>query len=171
VAPGVVDARRCLAWLVQADGPFPLEHREALGGRVYGCDDCQEVCPPSRRGPEGRAGVTGTGAWVDLLALLGATDEELLARHGRWYVPRRDARYLRRNALLALGNVADPADAEARACLERFAGGADELLAEHARWALDRLGTRVAGPDGRPGRAPGGGSAVAVTTPGAAERR
>ena len=49
VAPGVVDARRCLAWLVQATGPFPLELRAALGDRLYGCDDCQEVCPPSRR--------------------------------------------------------------------------------------------------------------------------
>ncbi len=45
VAPGVVDARRCLAWLVQAEGPFPEEYRRALGDRIYGCDACQEVCP------------------------------------------------------------------------------------------------------------------------------
>ena len=49
VAPGVVDARRCLAWLVQQPGSFPVEYREALGDRIYGCDDCQEVCPPNRR--------------------------------------------------------------------------------------------------------------------------
>ena len=49
VAPGVVDARRCLSWLLQADGDFPREYREALGDRIYGCDDCQEVCPPNRR--------------------------------------------------------------------------------------------------------------------------
>jgi epoxyqueuosine reductase len=48
VAPGVVDARRCLAWLVEAPGSFPVEFREALGDRIYGCDDCQEVCPPNR---------------------------------------------------------------------------------------------------------------------------
>ncbi|MDZ7734003.1 MAG: 4Fe-4S double cluster binding domain-containing protein [Acidimicrobiia bacterium] len=49
VAPGVVDARRCLA-LARAGRPgsFPAEHREALGDRIYGCDDCQEVCPPNR---------------------------------------------------------------------------------------------------------------------------
>src|SRR4051794_6172119 len=52
VAPGVVDARRCLAWLLQADGPFPVEFRAALGDRIYGCDDCQEVCPPNRRLPD-----------------------------------------------------------------------------------------------------------------------
>ena len=83
-----------------------------------------------------------TGAWVDLVGLLDATDEELLRRHGRWYVPRRDPRYLRRNALLALGNVADPADVEVRAHLRAHIEGPDELLAEHASWALDRLDTR-----------------------------
>src|SRR4051812_12492912 len=48
VAPGVIDARRCLAWLLEAPGSFPIEHRRALGDRIYGCDECQEVCPPNR---------------------------------------------------------------------------------------------------------------------------
>lgn len=48
VAPGTVDARRCLAWLVQADGVFDPAYRSALGDRIYGCDDCSEVCPPNR---------------------------------------------------------------------------------------------------------------------------
>ena len=144
VAPGMVDARRCLAWLVQAEGSFPVEHREALGGRIYGCDDCQEVCPPSRRGVEGSRPVDAGGSWVDLLDLLDATDEELLDRHGRWYVPRRDARYLRRNALIGLGNVADPADRTVRDRLAAIASGDDALLAEHAQWALVRLDTRGA---------------------------
>jgi epoxyqueuosine reductase len=143
VAPGVVDARRCLAWMLQVEGPFPPEHRVALGGRLYGCDDCQEVCPPSRRGPEGAAGVAATAAWVDLLELLDSPDDELLARHGRWYVPRRDPRYLRRNALVVLGNVAEPGDERVLSRLATLAGGDDELLAEHASWALDRLASRA----------------------------
>jgi len=143
VAPGVVDARRCLAWLVQAEGAFPEEHREALGARIYGCDDCQEVCPPTRRGPEARRRVPADDAWVDLLDLLDAGDEELLDRHGRWYVPRRDPRYLRRNALVALGNVADPGDDAVHRRLVAVASGADELLAEHAGWALARLASRA----------------------------
>ncbi len=143
VAPGVVDARRCLAWLVQAEGSFPEEHRVALGGRIYGCDDCQEVCPPSRRGPEGRQPVPTEGAWVDLLGMLDASDDELLAEHGRWYVPRRDPRYLRRNALVALGNVADPADPAVGRRLTGLAAGDDDLLAEHATWALARLAART----------------------------
>ena len=42
---GQLDARRCLAWLLQAEGIFPRAYRAALGNRFYGCDDCQDVCP------------------------------------------------------------------------------------------------------------------------------
>ncbi|MCU0312263.1 MAG: tRNA epoxyqueuosine(34) reductase QueG [Acidimicrobiales bacterium] len=143
IAPGVVDARRCLAWLVQAEGDFPVQHRAALGDRIYGCDDCQEVCPPGARGPEGARPVAARGAWVGLIGMLDASDDELMARHGRWYVPRRDPRYLRRNALVALGNTADPDDRAAAATLARYAGGDDELLAEHARWGQRRVAERV----------------------------
>lgn len=140
IAPGVVDARRCLAWLVQAGGPIPVEFREALGDRIYGCDDCQELCPPSRRSPAA-AEVVVDGR-IDLLDLLGATDAQLLDRHGRWYIADRDVRHLRRNALVALGNVADPDDAEVRSALREVIAGDDELLAEHARWAVGRLDRR-----------------------------
>ena len=49
IEPGVIDANRCLAWLLQKPGVFPREYRVALGDRLYGCDDCQEVCPPNVR--------------------------------------------------------------------------------------------------------------------------
>ncbi|CAN5729725.1 tRNA epoxyqueuosine(34) reductase QueG [soil metagenome] len=142
VAPGVVDARRCLAWLVQAEGPFPREFRVALDDRIYGCDDCQEVCPPNRRAAQRPAPDAGPGAepTVDLLGLLAATDTELLARHGRWYVPRRDARYLRRNALVALGNAARESDEAVLATLRRYLADPDPLLRAHATWAARRLG-------------------------------
>lgn len=143
VAPGVVDARRCLAWLVQAEGDFPEAHREALGDRIYGCDDCQEVCPPNRRrdrDAEAIDATVGEAAWIDLVALLTADDRELLARHGRWYVPRRDPRYLRRNALVALGNVGDGRDPSVVAVLARYRDGDDDMLRRHAAWAAVRLG-------------------------------
>ena len=107
-APGVVDARRCLAWLLQATGDFPEEFRATLGDRLYGCDDCQEVCPPNRGA--GEAVQPGALASVDVLDLLAAGDDELMERHGRWYIPARDPRYLRRNALIVLGNTADGSD-------------------------------------------------------------
>jgi len=139
----VLDARRCLAWLVQAPGTFPPEFREALGGRVYGCDECQQVCPINQVGDRRRPPAPpedGTQATVDLLALLAASDDELLAAHGRWYIAGRDPRYLRRNALVALGNVGDGRDPATAAALDRWARSDDELLAEHARWASGRLG-------------------------------
>jgi len=148
VAPGVVDARRCLAWLVQASGSFPVEHRAALGDRIYGCDDCQEVCPPNRAADR-RAlpdAAPGDEAWVPLVELLESGDDELLARHGRWYIAGRDPRWLRRNALVALGNVGDPADATVTAVLERYAACDDELLAEHAVWARTRVRSRCKEP-------------------------
>ncbi len=145
VAPGVVDARRCLAWLVQQAGPFPLAYRRALGDRIYGCDDCQEVCPPNalaerrRRLPPHR-GDGAPQAWVPLLELLRASDTELLERHGRWYIAGRDPRWLRRNALVALGNVGDGDDPDVEAALRAALSGDDELLREHAAWAAAQLG-------------------------------
>ncbi len=138
VAPGVVDARRCLAWLVQADGDFPLEFREALGDRIYGCDDCQEVCPPNKMA-ESEELDEGT-AWVDLVELLGLDDEELMARHGRWYIPRREPRYVRRNALVALGNSGRGADPDVVETVHRYLSDADPMLVRHAEWACGRLG-------------------------------
>jgi epoxyqueuosine reductase len=143
VAPGVVDARRCLAWLLQVEGPFPREHRVALGDRLYGCDDCQEVCPPNRRVDRTRpATVVEPDAQpaVDLVDLLAAPDHELLARHGRWYIPRREPRYLRRNALVVLGNVGDGTDPRVVAALRGALRSDDGLVRSHAVWACRRVG-------------------------------
>jgi len=143
VAPGVLDARRCLAHLLQAPGDFPVEFREALGDRLYGCDDCQEACPPNRledrRSPPPPAAASDE-AWVPVLEVLAASDDELLARHGRWYIPRRQPRYLRRNALVVLGNVGDGNDPEVESALRRALADPDPMLRSHAQWAAERLG-------------------------------
>ncbi len=146
VAPGVIDARRCLAWLLQAPGTFPLEFREALGDRLYGCDDCQEVCPPNRSHEQrlDRAGELpiedDPGTWLDALELLSLDDEALLERCARWYVPDRDASTIRRNLLLVVGNSGNVDDKAVRAALQSHVGHADPVIAEHARWAADHLG-------------------------------
>jgi epoxyqueuosine reductase len=137
----VVDARRCLAWLLQATGPFPAEFREALGDRIYGCDDCQEVCPPNRAAAA--AGVPApepARAWIDVIDLLDDDDAKVISAAGRWYVPERKARYLRRNALVVLGNSADPADPRALAVVARCLEHADPIVRAHAVWAAARLG-------------------------------
>ena len=137
---------------MQREGEFPHEYRVALGDRVYGCDECQEVCPPSRREQQRPADTdapagpgidpdTDPGSWVDLAWMLSAPDDELLAALGRWYVPRRDPRFLRRNALLALGNLlAQGAASDPAALLGPYLDGDDDLLAGHAAWAALRGG-------------------------------
>ncbi|MGH9058398.1 MAG: epoxyqueuosine reductase, partial [Acidimicrobiales bacterium] len=143
VTGGALDARRCLAWLLQAEGVFPAEHRVALGDRIYGCDECQAVCPvnkvSARRRPPPVAEATAA-ARADVLSILAAGDAELLETYGRWYIPRRQPRYLRRNALIVLGNVGRPDDREARAALTRAVADTDPLIRAHAVWAAARLG-------------------------------
>jgi epoxyqueuosine reductase len=150
IEPGVVDARRCLAWLVQAEGVFPVEHRVALGDRLYGCDDCQEVCPPSKRTTGSSADSAATAvsgplvgrsaSWVSVLEVLDADDETLLRRFGRWYIPGRELRYLRRNALVVLGNVGDATDPAVGEAIRRALLDDDPLVRAHAVWAARRLG-------------------------------
>jgi epoxyqueuosine reductase len=148
VAPGVVDARRCLAWMLQAPGEFPREHRVALGDRLYGCDDCQEVCPPNRRADQRRdelgrlATEDDPGSFVDAVAMLACSDDELLTRFGRWYLPDRDPGVLRRNLLVIVGNRGRGDDAEVVTALASHLRHPDDVVASHAAWAAIRLGRR-----------------------------
>jgi epoxyqueuosine reductase len=145
--PRVLDATRCLAYTtIELPGPIPPSLREAQGTRVFGCDVCQEVCPwnaDSRR--ELPADPLGLGTrlaprpeWrAPTLAWLLALDEDAWQRATvRSALRRARHRALLRNALVAAGNAADPALIPA---LERHATGSDPLLAEHARWALERI--------------------------------
>jgi epoxyqueuosine reductase len=134
----VLDARRCIAALLQQRGPLPLEFREAIGDRIYGCDDCLDACPPGHRLLEGSTDLRGREDLIDLLAL---SDQQLDATFDRFYVPGRKMRYLRRNLLNALGNGGDES---AVGVLSEYAGGEDPLLADHAIWALGRIGGTAA---------------------------
>ena len=152
IAPGVVDGARCLAWVLQKPGSIPADLRAAVGDRLYGCDDCQEACPPAVRfGPRHLATPAGGAgevrAWYSLLALLEGSDDEVMGLWGRRYLADRDPRWVRRNALVALGNgaaaeVADGTEhgARIRAVLARYRVHPDPVLREHADWAARRLG-------------------------------
>jgi len=151
VAPGVIDANRCLAWVLQRPGVIDPDLRAAVGDRIYGCDDCQDACPPTVR--LGRRHILpapdDVQAWVDVLDLLSADDATLLDRHGRWYLAGRDPRWLRRNALVVLGNIADATDGRVVEVLASYRASDDPILAEHAHWASARLGLDV-GDDAQP---------------------
>jgi epoxyqueuosine reductase len=140
--PGTLDANRCLSYWTQSKHSIPEPYRQELGDRVYGCDICQDVCPWNRgiekrrvdHPPPPEAEPT-----VSLIDWLEAGDAELRVRYARLFVPRNDPRYLRRNALVALGNNGTAAD---RAVLERHARSDDPMLREHAEWGLTRLDAR-----------------------------
>ena len=138
VEPGVVDARKCLAWLIQKPGTFDPAYRDALGTRIYGCDDCQEVCPPSRRGALDRTQGDERSS-VDALELLTATDATVMQIAKKWYVADRDPRWVRRNALLIVGNSDSRSD-DVKSALARYLHGDDVILREHAEWAAHKLG-------------------------------
>ena len=141
VAPYRLDARRCISYLtIEHDGPIPPDLREAIGNRIYGCDDCQLVCPWNKfaqRSPlpdfDPRAGLDGSTllqlwAW-DEAAFLRQTEGSAIRRIGfaRW----------RRNLAVALGNAwRDTGDAGLATALQAALPGADALVAEHIAWAL-----------------------------------
>lgn len=144
VSPGVIDARRCLAWLVQGPGEIPVEFRSAVGDRIYGCDDCQDVCPPNLAQPNDQLPEADADSSVDVLWILQASDEELMARVGRWYIAKRDPNVVRRTALVILGNTGSADDDAVRTTLERYQDCGNELLEEHAVWAANELGLPIA---------------------------
>ena len=143
--PGALDATRCLSYWTQAAAPIPEEeYREHLGAQVYGCDICQNVCPWNR-GVEKRRGTEPlpetAEPHVSLVDWLRAEPGELRSRYGRLYVPQNDGRWLKRNALVAAGNIGGEAE---RTEVERYLESDDEMLREHAAWALSKLTQRRA---------------------------
>jgi epoxyqueuosine reductase len=142
--PGTLDSSRCLSYWTQAPAPVPEPYRAALGASVYGCDICQDVCPwnrgvEKRRAAEPPAVPSDFEPTVSLVDWLNADGDELIERYDRLFVPRNDPRWLRRNALVAAGNVGDAAS---RATVAQYAEGEDPLLREHAQWALGRIDER-----------------------------
>ena len=137
--PGTLDSTRCLSYWTQATEAIPVEYRGELGSSVYGCDICQDVCPWNRGVEKRRLDHPlpgGAEPTVSLVEWLEADGDALVQRFERLYVPRNDGRYLRRNALVAAGNVGGERERQA---VERYVDDPDELLREHARWALARL--------------------------------
>jgi len=137
--PGVLDSTKCLSYWSQAPGAVPAEYREEMGSYVYGCDICQDVCPWNRGTEKRRAGAVlpeDAEPVVSLVDWLEAADDDLRTRYDRLYFPQNDPRYLRRNALIAAGNSGEAALVPA---VEHWRESDDDLLREHADWALERL--------------------------------
>ncbi len=142
VAPNRVDARRCISYLtIELHGPIPEDLRALIGNRIYGCDDCQLVCPWNKfaqasaerdfapRHALDRIALTEAIAW-DEAEFLARTEGSPIRRigHERWL----------RNIAVALGNA--PTGPAVIAALQSRATHPSELVREHVRWALARHG-------------------------------
>jgi epoxyqueuosine reductase len=152
-APYELDAARCLSYTtIELRGAIPEPLRAAHGDWVFGCDVCQDVCPWNRRTrraipPDGgglRAALAPRAAWTgpSLAWLLSLDVDAWRASTRRSALRRAKHRGLVRNAIVAAGASRDRTLIGA---LERHANGGDEMLAEHARWAIAAL--RAVGSD------------------------
>lgn len=143
-APFQLDARRCISYLtIELKGPIPEEFRRAIGNRIFGCDDCLAVCPWNRFARQGQLMKSHARKDLeqpDLIELLLLDQAGFKARFAGSPILRTKRRGLLRNVCVALGNVGD---AFALPALERAAQDAEALIAEHARWAIERIRERI----------------------------
>ncbi|HEX5220398.1 MAG TPA: tRNA epoxyqueuosine(34) reductase QueG [Verrucomicrobiae bacterium] len=139
-APFHLDARLCISYLtIELKGSIPLELRPLIGNRIYGCDDCLAACPWNRFAQEGQLMKSHTRedfAAPDLIELLQLDDAGFKAKFANTPMLRTKRRGLLRNVCVALGNVGD---ASALPVLEKATRDSEPLIAEHARWAMERI--------------------------------
>lgn len=140
VAPYVVDARRCISYLtIELKGAIPTEFRPLLGNRIYGCDDCQLVCPVNRQAPlTEEPDFQRRPQWQDqsLLALFQWDETTFLRLTEGSAIRRIGFERWQRNLAVALGNA--PYQPEIVATLKQALPTATPLVAEHIEWALQQ---------------------------------
>jgi epoxyqueuosine reductase len=140
VAPYQLDARRCISYLtIELKGSIPIEFRQAIGNRIFGCDDCQLVCPwnkfaqpTSERDFAPRHGLDDKS----LVALFRWTESEWAAATEGSALRRAGFESWRRNLAVALGNA--PTDAAVVDALRERSSDPSEVVREHVQWALSR---------------------------------
>ncbi len=139
--PYVLDARRCISYLtIEQSSSIPVELRPLMGNRVFGCDDCQLICPWNRfaqRSPEDdfkpRHGLDNG----ELVELFKWSEKEFLTKTEGSAIRRTGYEGWMRNLAVALGN--GPASPGAIEALRSKMGAVSDLVDEHIRWALDEL--------------------------------
>ncbi len=139
VEPYTVDARACISYLtIELKGSIPDRLRTEVGNRIFGCDDCQDVCPWNRRAPETREPAflprPNTLSLIDLMRM---TPEDFRAQFKNSPIKRSKRRGFLRNVAVALGNTGDSLAVPA---LVDALGDEEPLVREHVAWALGRLG-------------------------------
>lgn len=150
VSARVLDATRCISYLtIESKGAIPVDLRDRVGGLVYGCDICQEVCPWNIRfsrelsedSLRPRSGIAGKDARTLATEILSLEEESFRSSFRGSPMKRAKLRGLKRNAAVALGNAGNQQDVP---LLLRVAAGEDAMLTEHAGWAIARITERTA---------------------------
>ncbi|MGH7983995.1 MAG: tRNA epoxyqueuosine(34) reductase QueG [Candidatus Udaeobacter sp.] len=142
-APHRLDARRCISYFtIELKGSIPLDFRPLIGDRIFGCDDCLDVCPWNRFAQLSRetafsARESTTG--MSLREYLDLTDAEFRQFFTNSPIKRIKRRGFLRNVCVALGNAGDVSDLPA---LKRAAADPEPLIAEHAEWAIEQIAAR-----------------------------
>ena len=146
VAPFVLDARRCISYLtIENRGPIPVEYRRDIGNRIFGCDDCQDVCPWNRFAKASARAADfaprSENRAPELVELLGLDEPAFRKRFAGSPVLRAKRRGFVRNVAVALGNSGDRAAVQP---LTAALDDGDALVRGHAAWALGELGGAAA---------------------------
>jgi len=145
-APHRMDARRCVSYLtIEHKGSIPLELRPLIGDRIYGCDDCLTACPWNKFAQVSHEATFAARESVFTMKLrdfLALTDEQFRDLFRKSPIKRIKRPAFLRNVCVALGNTGTRADLPA---LEIAANDAHELIAEHARWAVNQIVSRSVG--------------------------
>ena len=138
--PYQLDARRCISYLtIENKGSIPIEFRAAIGDRIYGCDDCLEVCPWNRFAQQTRETKFNLPTPLKTLILRELavlTDVEFRTLFRNSPVKRIKRTRFVRNVCVALGNAGTHEDLPV---LDQLAVNSDPLIAEHASWAADKI--------------------------------
>ncbi len=132
-----LDSRLCISYLaIELRGPIPEQHREGMGGHLFGCDVCQEVCPWNSRAPVSTDSAFSMRAWPPLEDFAKLSPEAF--HHITVDSPLARSKYagILRNAAVAMGNLGL---ARFRQPLEELAASQDGMVAEHAQWGLRKL--------------------------------
>lgn len=139
-APFALDARKCISYLtIELKGSIPLEYRQAIGTRIFGCDDCLEVCPWNRFARMSATLRTQRRTDLeapDLVELLKLDRAGFRERFRGTPMLRTKRRGILRNVCVALGNLGDRS---ALPALEQATHDEEDLIAEHARWAINEI--------------------------------
>jgi epoxyqueuosine reductase len=141
--PYVLDARRCLAYLtIEHPGAIPEEFRPLVGDRLFGCDECLEVCPWNRHAQNAREIKLTPRPRPDLRDMLAWDDARFRSEFRGTPVFRLKRNRWLRNVSVVLGNIGETADLPA---LEQAGKDEDPLVREHAVWAVNRIRNRASG--------------------------